>query len=1514
MRTKATSAFVSVTTEGAILPSELLRRVAAGDRTLDGLNEGSYHLSDERLNEAISRSWSRLVGAWASFRATREKLPASDLGTSLTRDRWLLPLFQELGYGRLGAARNVEAGGTSFPISHLWQSVPIHLVSFRTDLDTRTSGVAGAARRSPHSLLQELLNTSDGYLWGFVSNGVKLRVLRDNASLTRQAYVEFDLATMFDGEIYSDFVLLWLICHESRVEGERPDAFHLERWSRAARAEGVRALDQLRVGVEKAIEALGSGFLAHPANGGLRAQLQAGTLTTQGYYRELLRLVYRLLFLFVAEDRDLLQSPSAPERAKVIYRAHYSTARLRQLAVRRRGTRHADLWDTLRLVMNFLGGDDGCATLALPSLGSFLFSRDAISDLSECAIANRDLLDAIRELSVTDDAGVRRQVDFRNLRSEELGSIYEALLELHPEIHADAARFELRTAAGHERKTTGSYYTPDALVQCLLDSALEPILSDALRAKDPEHAILALRVCDPACGSGHFLVAAAHRIAKRLAAVRTGDSEPSPEAMRHALRDVVGRCIYGVDLNPMAVELCKVALWMEGIDPGRPLSFLDYHVQAGNSLLGATPALIARGLPDGAFVALDGDDKALCRELKKRNRAERESGQAALLLTDSEPVVESIRSQILALTAIDDSTVAGVHAHEERWHSIISSAEYANEKLVADAWCAAFFWEKQTNTITPLTTGRLQALRSSTTAPRPIVETIQRHAERQQFFHWHLAFPDVFLSPSPDRVANSDSNGWSGGFDVVLGNPPWDQQEISAKEWFASARPAIAEARTAAAQKRMIQELAADEPSIFASYVEAKRSAEATTGFLTTSGRFPLCGRGRVNAYSVFTELITHLCSSSGRAGGVVPTGIATDDNNKTFFSAITTSQRLVSLFDFENRQSLFPAVDSRMRFSLLTIAGAHAKAVSSPDYVFFAHSPNDLLDPARRIKLTVDDIALLSPLTGSCPVFRSERDATLTKAIHRAAPILMPVDESNPWRLQKLSSLNVADDSEQFQPLPALEHRGAKRVGDKLRVGRETFVRLFEAKMVWFFDHRAADVVLSRTAVVRQGQAASLSLADHQDPWRFAEPRHWVREEFVRALFGTEWTKEWFLCWRDVTSATNERTLIPALIPFAAFGRNNLPALFPGVSAQKVCCLVAGLSSLACDYVARSKVGGLHMAVIAMMQVPMLTPNRFDAPAPWQKDLSIEAWLVPRVMELTFTAWDHEQFARDAGYSYPPLRWDADRRFALRCEIDAAFFHLFGLARSDAEYILDTFGGLQKNDERAYGSYRTKQTIVAIYDGLTDAIAGGYSYQTRLDPPPADPRVAHDAADPTAVAIEQIAEELSASADGDFAAPEGISEADLALFALVDVLRQFKGPVAQERVRIAATLVRNPALAVRFLSGAARADWMRVVGSEAKPLPRNVVRFSQYVAGVVDHAWGTAVRQLVGGGAITSRVASGTWEATDRLESSEQPWVAGRARVAVALLRQLDLVKAEQNLRSYAESVNDGTASVAAS
>ncbi len=1324
--------FETLTTEGALLPSDFLQRLAQRDREVPGLTPDTYHLgSGERLNEAISRSWNRLVAVWTNFTVTVARLPESDAGTTLTREKWLLPFFQELGYGRLSTAKPFEFEGRRYSISHTWQNTPIHLVSFRADLDTRSENIVGARITTPHSMIQEFLNRSEGHLWGIVSNGYRLRLLRDNASLTRQAYVEFDLQSMMQGEVYADFALLWLLLHQSRVEGERPELCWLEKWTQEARQRGARVMDQLRDGVEEAITALGGGFLAHRANAALRDKLNTGTLTKQDYFRQLLRVVYRFLFLFVAEDRELLFTDHVPGEARERYLRHYSLTRLRRMALRLGGTQHADLWHVVRLVFKSLGSETGCAALGLPALGSFLWSEKATPDLNDCHLANRELLQAIRALAFAEHNKVRRPIDYKNIGTEELGSVYESLLEQHPDVHVPTAKFTLGTHAGHERKTSGSYYTPPSLVQCLLDSALEPVLAEACKKPNPEQAILNLKVCDKACGSGHFLIAAAHRIARRLAAVRTGEEEPAPAALRHALRDVIGRCIYGVDINPMAVELCKFALWLEAVEPGKPLSFLDHHIQCGNSLIGATPALMQQGIPDKAFEPIEGDDKKYCAQFKKANKDE--ATQMQLFAHDDRPWehLGNLAINVAQLASLPDDTVADIQAKERRYAELVLSGTYESGRQIADAWCAAFVWKKRRQSSTeardgfdyPITNDIYRRLeRNPRDCPPWMREEIRRLADQYQFFHWHLAFPDVFQVPTTGKPENPLC-GWSGGFSLVLGNPPWDRVRMEETQFFAAESKEIAEA-SSATRSKLISRLHSDNPSLAAAWQEYCRETEGFSSLVRNSGLFPLTGRGKFNLAGLFVEGARAVGAPKGMVGILVPTAVATDEAAKLIFNQLVDHRMLVRLLDFENREGLFPAVDSRYRFSLFTFSCSPTN-LAGFSAAFCLAAPEETGEPMRLFSISADDIKAINPNSGTCPIVKNQREFQLLRVCHQTQPVLVRHQPShNPWSAIPTFMFQMSDTRGTFREIDQVDIDSANLTAHAIQDDGTSLelVRLYEAKLIHQFDHRFATFAGQTKADCDAGNAREL-VSREKVPGVSSITRFWVpQNDFLEKMASRPAQGTWLLSYREITNATNARTIIAAIIPFVAAGR-KIPQLYLKADARDTACVLAALNAFVLDWNVRCKLSGTSIGNFFLEQLPI------PPPAAFQRSLAgsvLKDWVSARVLELTYTAWDLEPFARDCGYDGPPFRWDEARRFLLRCELDAAFFHLYGIDRDDAAYILDTFPIVKRKDEAKWGTYRTKDVILEIYAALAESQRTGQPYATRLNPAPASVQAAH--------------------------------------------------------------------------------------------------------------------------------------------------------------------------------------------
>lgn len=1291
-------AFEALSIEGGLFSADWITRIAqlgakqqadADYRIKRGLN----------LRDEIGRFWRIGQAHWSDF----AKGLAQKSDPHALAERFVLALLRDcFEFGTLVATAPIVVDEHAYPIGHhaVGGHVPVIIAADGLDdLSSRFSDGDGGRRRSATGLLQDYLNADDRALWGLVSDGKTLRLLRDNASLTRPARVEADLVAIFTEERYPDFAVLWLLIHESRFgrADQPPHECALETWRNNGREEGTRAREELRDGFHDAVLALGQGFLSHPDNQALR------TVDVRTLFEELLRLVYRIIFLLVAEERGLLHPETATTEAKQLYAEGYGLRQLRDRAARRSAhDRASDLWEGLKIV--FAGLHDSEPRLGLPALLG-LFERTQCPTLDAAKLENHRLLFAIFKLAWLRHDKALARVNWRDMGAEELGAVYESLLELTPLLTDGGRTFSFATggeAKGHARKLTGSYYTPDSLVQVLLDQALEPVVKDTLAAhpSDPIDALLGLCIVDPACGSGHFLLAAARRLAVHVARLQANGT-PSEKEFHHALRQVVGRCIFGVDLNPMAVELCRVSLWMEALEPGRPLTFLDAHVQVGNALLGATPELLADGIPDDAWLPIEGDDKKAASALKKRNRVARANpDQLGLEFSrGAEGGTVALVAQVGAVDAASDADAGALAKKRESWHAVLASALYRRKQFLADSWCAAFVWPKKPGALDAPTHDVWLKLCASEGAPPPaLAAEVARLAEQYHFFHWHLAFPQVFVK---------------GGFDVVLGNPPWERVKLQEQEFFASRSDEIANAPNAAARKKLIAALPERDPTLHAAWIDATREAEGQSHLVRDSGRYPLCGNGDVNTYALFAEHNRAVLGPRGRAGFIVPTGIATDDMTKDYFSKLTKSAQLVSLYDFQSGPGLFGEIGhARFKFCLLALGATSRPA----DFVFFARTIADLADKERHFSLSPTEFALLNPNTGTCPTFRSRRDADINVGIYRRAGVLWRDGgpDENPWGLRFMRMFDMANDSGLFETLAEADWHNSD------------ILPLIEAKMVHQFDHRYGDYA-DKPAGSEDTQLPDVPVSRLNDPAYRPSPRYWVASSDVNTRLSGRWTHRWLLGWRRICRSTDERTFIASLIPIAAVGDSEfllLSTMAPGA----VACMYANLSAFAFDFAARQKIGGTNASFHIIRQLPVLAPSTYDDDTAWQRAVTLYAWLLPRVLELTYTAWDLEAFARDVHYEGPPFRWDPDRRALLRAELDAAFFYLYGMSHDDVAYVMDTFPIVRKDDEKAHGEYRTKRLILEVYDALAAAARAGAVYQTPLDPPPADARVAHPA------------------------------------------------------------------------------------------------------------------------------------------------------------------------------------------
>lgn len=1193
-----------------------------------------------------------------------------------------------------------DSGMHLFPISLLLGAgtnrlvLPVIIAPADKTLDAKIRFSTGQ-HLSATQMMQAFLNAFEYYTWAIVTNGSNWRLLRDNPALSRPCYLDIDLDRLLDEEDSTAFDgLFWHMLHVTRAARQISDNGETciwEQWRQDLEEHGARARDGLREGVENAICRLGTGFLQGrgPGNDTLRAALQDGSVTTQSFYQELMRTVYRLIFLTVLEGRNILHEhdKTLKEQAR-LYRRGYSISRLIKRALREDAdSRHDDLWQAQLIVFRALGKDGGESALALPALGG-LYDAHQCPLLDACRLPNSAFLAALRSLCWTNTEGKRTQVDYAHIGAEELGSVYESLLELTPRISTELHTFYFmggstdpeqadKKQKGNARKLTGSYYTPTCLVEQVLKTALDPLLEEC--CKNPVYAqqkLLALRVIDPACGSGHFLLGAARRIAERLADARTPGQMggATPDVFQRAMHDVIRHCIYGVDINPMAIELVRMNLWLEGYQPGKALSFLDAHLRHGNSLLGLFSAdALQYPIPANAYKCLPGDNADVCKAANDSNRKHAKSrAKSPYLPYQSQPVI--------ATESMPEDSPSQVQAAAAAWHSNQETLAHSTDAIAADIWMGAFLVSKTEVAAVPTTRILDDFLNGLCAADNVAIQAAQQACRQADVFHWHLAFPEVFQN---------------GGFDCVLGNPPWERAKIQEKEWFANRCEAVAKASNAAARKRLIDalgkgELPGMEPAaqvnLHAEFHQALHLAGACSLFFHVGGkdggRYPLSGVGDVNMYALFAETNYSLKAESGRAGFIVPTNIATDAATSAFFGHLVEKKAISSLYDLENRAKLFPEVDSRQRFCCFTLAPSDAISVAC----YMTH-PKQLEDKRRIAHLSIEDFAGINPNTGTSPLFRCEADAALAVKLYQKVPILINEKTGeNPWGIRFGSLLHMSNDSHLFLY--------EKPEG-------EDVLPLYEGKLIHHYDHRF-NIFTGDGENVR-----NLTAEEHNAPACEITPRYWVRRGDVISKLpkDVKAAPQWLIGFRKVCRATDERTFISSFFPFAGAGDSHL-LIFSNRSIAENCLLLAGLSSIVVDFIARVKLGGVNMNYFYVKQFPILPPDSYT-----ETDI---AYISSRVLELSYTSYSMRPLAEALGYTGEPFPWDEDRRAQLKAELDAYYAKLYGLTREELAYILDpttkyptdcptvTFPTLQNNEMKKYGEYRTQRLVLAAFDELT--------------------------------------------------------------------------------------------------------------------------------------------------------------------------------------------------------------------
>jgi len=750
--------FPGIKIEGGLFSPDILEKIARAD--IEGQRPVDFGLKpNTNLLDEIASVFADARKYWSVFSEKKQKWLANETGTSETRDLWMIPFFHLLGYNLEYNRKAYIIDDLSFAISHRAGSEenapPVHIVGAGQNLGQVAA--SGRPRLSPHALVQEYLNRSDN-VWGIVTNGFTIRLLRDSTYIRRQSYLEFDLQTIMENQLFEDFSILYRLLHRSRLPKTSEDASRciLEKYRTYTIEQGGRVRENLRDGVTECLKILGNGFLSHPNNAELRELVSSSDkepFSKQDFYQQLLRLVYRFLFLLVSEERGLISSDP-------LYINHYSTSRLRKLVDDYRAyNTYDDIWQSLRVLWKVFGDENLAKLLKASPLNGDLFKETVFDNFT---ISNRNLLEALWYIFYyrENNSSPPLKVNYSALDVEELGSVYESLLELEPDIDkSDAQSPKFDFGSGTQRKLTGSYYTPAELVAELIHSALDPVIEERLKnlvtKEEKEKAILSIKVCDPAAGSGHFLLAAARRLGKELARIRTGEDEPAPDAVREAIRDVVSHCIYGVDKNPLAVELCRVALWLEAHCAGKPLTFLDHHIRCGDSLVGVFDLeALKAGIPDEAFEPAQNDNKLCARQQKHKNKKEK-SGQPFLPF-DAQKEICQASEAIMPIILSSDDTTDQVRKKEEYFKSWEQKTEHIRK--ACNLWTAAFFQQFKDSDSVYITTSALYEYLETGSINGKTLGVSESIANENKFFHWPIEFPEVFAQ---------------GGFDVIIGNPPF---------------------------------------------------------------------------------------------------------------------------------------------------------------------------------------------------------------------------------------------------------------------------------------------------------------------------------------------------------------------------------------------------------------------------------------------------------------------------------------------------------------------------------------------------------------------------------------------------------------------------------------------------------------------------------------------------------------------------------------------------------------------
>lgn len=1350
--------------------------------TSDFLTEGITRTEDWDVIDAsaIAAMRSKLAAIYAAFpsqRSPNETQTEDDLiwkvlaaldWTSYLRQQNLSPKGREhVPDGLLFKTDSVKAQANK--TSEEWRRYEFGLAvveskRWNRPLDRR-SGQRGEDTPPAAQMIRYLRRiddlTSGKLRWGILTNGARWRLYYQGAKSVSENFFEVDLAQVLGIEGHEGG--LFALSESDRLHALRVFILMFRRaafigTSSDPRTFHQRALDEGRFYEERVSTNLSSLVFDSVFPTIVRAIAREAPAAPLQEVREAsLILLYRLLFILYAEDRDLL--PVGDSR--------YDDYGLRDKVRGTIGDRKsrndifsdtaARYWATIDDLSRAI--DKGDASIGLPPYNGGLFDAEKTPLLTKVRLPDSVMADVIDALSFEREGETRRYINYRDMSVQQLGSIYERLLE-HEVIKRDDA-IEIRPNV-FARKSSGSYYTPDDLVKLIIHETLQPLIDDrvaafhakaeelanddrplatrlgALKRIDPAERLLELKICDPAMGSGHFLVSLVDYLsdqindamadaeatvtwghyvsplASRIEAIRNtilGNAEKrgwtvNEEQLndRHIVRRMIlKRCVYGVDKNPMAVELAKVSLWLHTFTVGAPLSFLDHHLRCGDSLFGLW---VKRGLAKAA-------------EIENGSRKKADKGQTLFLY---EAVQRALRaaSSMQILEGLTDAEIAEAHRSadvfaeiEEMTAPLASLLDFFSaldwlelatpaNKAILQAYLAGLFGDP-----VQLALGKVKPDPAQHTSDRAkadatsfakLLSEVRELIDEEKLLNWQVTFPGVW--------SNWEADALDGGFDAVIGNPPWDRIKLQQVEWFAARAREIAVQQRADDRKRMVAALVKKADPLAKDYAKAEARAEATARIARSNGEYPLLSRGDVNIYSLFVERAMRLAKPAGMVGLLTPSGIASDKTASVFFKGISTKGHLKALYDFENgRQGTeaapyFPDVHRNFKFS--AFIASPSRTFPSTGCAFFVHDVAELHDPERCFTLSAADFARVNPNTGTAPIFRTQRSAAITTAIYKRLPVLIDrsgASEVAAWPVRYATMFHMTNDSSLFKTRKEIEEQeGGYPVGaNRFRSAAGEWLPLYVGRMIHQFDHRSASVEVNDENVHNAAFSGDVTPQQKADPSFSPTPQFWVNSSNIEWPCKTEWA----IAFRDIARSVDSRTMFAAAIPRSAVGNTAPLVIVDGQQAGDSALLLANFNALVFDFVTRQKAQSTHLNWYIVEQLPVVPPASY-APVKFGKTTAAD--LVREiVLELTYTAHDMAPFARDLGYVdakgkvKAPFVWDDQRRLELRAKLDAVYFHLYGVTkRDDVRYIYSTFPIVEQQETAAYKRFLSRDLCLA--------------------------------------------------------------------------------------------------------------------------------------------------------------------------------------------------------------------------